>query len=62
MMPQTSHAPGRICPACDGFAQAVIATGTRLRDGSRHTIPVNCPTCRGLGIIVRPLATAARTA
>ena len=62
MMPQHTRTPGRICPACDGFAQVVIATSTRHRDGSRHTIPVNCPTCRGLGIIVRPLATAARTA
>ncbi|MEU9127886.1 hypothetical protein AB0D08_07205 [Kitasatospora sp. NPDC048540] len=57
-MPQHAHTPGRICPDCDGFARAAIATGTRLRDGSRATVLVNCRACRGLGLTLRPLATA----
>ncbi len=35
-----------------------IATGLRLRDGSRDTIPVTCSTCHGVGLVARPLATA----
>ncbi|GAA2816897.1 hypothetical protein GCM10010441_46790 [Kitasatospora paracochleata] len=58
MMPQHRHDHGRICPNCDGFARAAIATGNHLPDGSRHTIPVDCLTCHGLGVIARPLATA----
>ncbi|MFI0740818.1 hypothetical protein ACH4PU_22425 [Streptomyces sp. NPDC021100] len=47
-MPQHAPAP-RICRDCDGFATAVIITGNRHRDGSRTTIPVTCPTCKGTG-------------
>ncbi|WOX23359.1 hypothetical protein [Streptomyces solicathayae] len=47
-MPQ--HAQNtRVCRACDGFAIAAITTGTRHRDGTRATLHVACPTCRGLG-------------
>ncbi|MFD5512798.1 hypothetical protein ACFWIB_34285 [Streptomyces sp. NPDC127051] len=49
MMPQSTSTPPRICHACDGFATATITTGTRSTDGTRTTIRVNCPTCRGLG-------------
>ncbi|GAA1402708.1 hypothetical protein GCM10009639_46420 [Kitasatospora putterlickiae] len=57
-MPQHNHAPARICPNCSGFAAVAIATGVRLRDGSRATVPVNCPTCHGAGIVTRPAAVA----
>ncbi|MET9619371.1 hypothetical protein ABZZ37_01195 [Streptomyces sp. NPDC006464] len=46
MMPQTTP---RICHACDGFATATITTGLTSANGTRDTIQVNCPTCRGLG-------------
>ncbi|MFF4846343.1 hypothetical protein [Streptomyces sp. NPDC001194] len=49
MMPQTTSTPPRICHDCDGFATATITTGTRSTDGTRTTIRVNCPACRGLG-------------
>ncbi|MEV6051552.1 hypothetical protein [Streptomyces sp. NPDC052107] len=39
----------RICRDCDGFAAVAISTGTRHRDGSRVTIRVTCPTCKGTG-------------
>ncbi|WP_416876131.1 hypothetical protein [Kitasatospora sp. SC0581] len=61
-MPQHNHAPNRICPNCSGFAAVTIATGVRLRDGSRATVPVNCPTCEGTGAVARPLATTAKAA
>ncbi|MEU8527894.1 hypothetical protein AB0C77_20230 [Streptomyces sp. NPDC048629] len=38
-----------VCRACDGFAIAAITTGTRHRDGTRVTLHVACPACRGLG-------------
>ncbi|MFF7990258.1 hypothetical protein ACFZDG_10765 [Kitasatospora xanthocidica] len=57
-MPQHNHTPRRICPNCSGFASVVIATGVRLRDGSRATVPVNCQPCNGTGTVARPLATA----
>lgn len=50
-MPQTAQAP-RVCRDCDGFATATITTGLKTADGTRDTIPVHCPTCRGLGRIV----------
>ncbi|MGW3038473.1 hypothetical protein ACWC9T_00165 [Kitasatospora sp. NPDC001159] len=59
-MPQHNHAPTRICPNCSGFASVAIATGVRLRDGSRDTVPVTCQTCDGAGTVARPLATAAK--
>ncbi|MFE7216764.1 hypothetical protein ACFU93_44565 [Streptomyces sp. NPDC057611] len=47
-MPQ--HAPTRrICHACDGFAAVAITTGTRHTDGSRATLRVTCPSCKGTG-------------
>ncbi|MFI1294315.1 hypothetical protein ACH4VM_39090 [Streptomyces sp. NPDC020792] len=47
-MPQ--HAPTRpICRDCDGFAAVAITTGTRHADGSRATLRVTCPTCKGTG-------------
>jgi DnaJ-class molecular chaperone len=44
-MPQ--HA--RICRDCDGFATVTITTGTRNDDGTRATLRVTCPTCKGTG-------------
>ncbi|MGW5775381.1 hypothetical protein [Streptomyces sp. NPDC003863] len=46
MMSQTTP---RVCRDCDGFATATITTGLQATDGTRDTIRVNCPTCRGLG-------------
>ncbi|MFJ2926706.1 hypothetical protein ACIPIU_17120 [Streptomyces massasporeus] len=47
-MPQ--HAQDtRVCRACDGFALVAITTGTRHPDGTRVTVPVDCPTCLGTG-------------
>jgi RNase P subunit RPR2 len=47
-MPQ--HARNRrVCRDCDGFASAAITTGTRHRDGTRATLRVTCPACKGTG-------------
>ena len=47
-MPQ--HARNtRVCRDCDGFATASITTGTRHADGTRATLRVICPTCKGTG-------------
>ncbi|MFJ8652139.1 hypothetical protein ACIRNU_07300 [Streptomyces rochei] len=47
-MPQ--HAPiARICRDCDGFPTVAITTGTRHTDGTRATLRVTCPTCKGTG-------------
>ncbi|WP_406353650.1 hypothetical protein [Streptomyces sp. NBC_00658] len=47
-MPQ--HAQNTpVCPDCDGFASAAIATGARHRDGSRVTLRITCPACKGTG-------------
>lgn len=47
-MPQ--HASDtRICKNCDGFATVAITTGTRNCDGSRTTLRVTCPACKGTG-------------
>ncbi|WP_432010211.1 hypothetical protein [Streptomyces cucumeris] len=45
------HTPARTrrCPDCDGFPAVVITTGTRHTDGSRATIRVTCPACKGTG-------------
>ena len=49
-MPQrTPNAP--ICRDCDGFASVAIDTGTRHADGTRATLRVDCPTCKGTGRI-----------
>lgn len=47
-MPESTQAP-RVCHDCDGFASATITTGLRTANGTRHTIPVQCPGCHGLG-------------
>ncbi|MET7694155.1 hypothetical protein ABZT06_40400 [Streptomyces sp. NPDC005483] len=55
-----SHNPARICPNCDGFATAAVASGTRHRDGSRVLLRVNCGTCHGTGTVpLRPRLKAA---
>ncbi|MEU1600414.1 hypothetical protein ABZ468_48625 [Streptomyces sp. NPDC005708] len=47
-MPQhTQNTP--VCRDCDGFATAAITTGTRHRDGTRATLRVDCPACKGTG-------------
>ncbi|WP_371670381.1 hypothetical protein OG985_23790 [Streptomyces sp. NBC_00289] len=47
-MPQ--HAPSLpVCRACDGFPVVAITTGTRNRDGSRTTVRITCPDCKGTG-------------
>ncbi|OIK06936.1 hypothetical protein [Streptomyces monashensis] len=38
-----------VCRDCDGFSTAAIDTGTRNTDGTRATLRVNCPTCKGTG-------------
>ncbi|MFD7553090.1 hypothetical protein ACFV9E_00930 [Streptomyces sp. NPDC059835] len=38
-----------VCRDCDGFATVTITTGTRTPDGTRDTVHVHCPACRGLG-------------
>ncbi|OIK23834.1 hypothetical protein [Streptomyces malaysiense] len=38
-----------VCRDCDGFATAAITTGTRHTDGTRATLTVTCPTCKGTG-------------
>ncbi|SEP57567.1 hypothetical protein [Streptomyces radiopugnans] len=54
-MPQ--HAPHRpICRDCDGFATVAITTGTHHRDGTRVTVRVVCPACRGTGHAPRTAA------
>ncbi|MFF5314515.1 MULTISPECIES: hypothetical protein [Streptomyces] len=47
-MPQYAPAK-RVCRVCDGFAAAVITTGARHRDGTRATLRVFCPACKGTG-------------
>ncbi|MEU3481356.1 hypothetical protein ACI2LO_26445 [Streptomyces sp. NPDC033754] len=47
-MSQTTPSP-RVCRDCDGFATATITTGLPAAGGTRATLHVNCPTCRGLG-------------
>ncbi|GGT23978.1 MULTISPECIES: hypothetical protein [Streptomyces] len=47
-MPQTASTPS-VCRDCDGFATVTITTGDRSTDGTRATIRVYCPACRGLG-------------
>ncbi|WP_037638859.1 hypothetical protein [Streptomyces flavochromogenes] len=47
----------RVCRDCDGFATATITTGFADVDGTRGTVRVNCPTCRGLGHTVPALRT-----
>ncbi|MEU6536386.1 hypothetical protein [Streptomyces sp. NPDC047000] len=47
-MPQ--HAPNPpVCRDCDGFASAMVTTGLRHSDGTRQTLTVACPACKGTG-------------
>ncbi|WP_186777744.1 hypothetical protein [Streptomyces salinarius] len=47
-MPQ--HAQNtRVCRDCDSFATVAITTGTHHADGSRATLRVICPACKGAG-------------
>ncbi|GHI07249.1 hypothetical protein AQI88_21290 [Streptomyces cellostaticus] len=47
-MPQhAQNAP--VCRDCDGFSTVAITTGTRHRDGTRATLRVTCPACKGTG-------------
>ncbi|MFR9797550.1 hypothetical protein ACL02U_16820 [Streptomyces sp. MS06] len=39
----------RVCRSCDGFAAVSITTGTRHHDGTRATLRVTCPACKGSG-------------
>ncbi|MFJ4645825.1 hypothetical protein ACIP6Q_20085 [Streptomyces bobili] len=39
-----------VCRDCDGFAAVAITTGARHLDGTRATLLVTCPTCKGTGI------------
>jgi diguanylate cyclase (GGDEF)-like protein len=48
MMPQPApNTP--VCHDCDGFPAVVITTGLRLPDGTRQTLTVACPACKGTG-------------
>lgn len=47
-MPQHAQIT-RVCRDCAGFATAAITTGTRHRDGTRVTLRVACPACKGTG-------------
>ncbi|MFD5287262.1 hypothetical protein ACFWJV_03515 [Streptomyces rochei] len=38
-----------VCRDCDGFPVVAITTGTRHTDGTRATLRVTCPTCKGTG-------------
>lgn len=60
-MPQHSHVPARICPACDGFASVAITLGGCDRNGNRRTITAHCRTCHGTGT-TPPLRTLLNTA
>jgi DnaJ-class molecular chaperone len=47
-MPQhASNTP--VCRDCAGFATVVITTGTHHHDGTRATLRVTCPACKGTG-------------
>ncbi|MFJ4519736.1 hypothetical protein ACIP4Y_02080 [Streptomyces sp. NPDC088810] len=53
----SQHAPNtRVCRDCDGHAAVHITTGGRHRDGTRVTLRVTCPACKGTGAArrVRP--------
>jgi len=58
-MAQPTRARMRNCHYCDGFATVAITTGTRHRDGTRVTVRVVCPACRGTGHTAAP-TTASR--
>ncbi|MEU8742988.1 hypothetical protein AB0C39_04995 [Streptomyces parvulus] len=47
-MPQHAQIT-RVCRDCDGFAAVAITTGTRHHDGTRATLRITCPACKGTG-------------
>ncbi|MFJ9734623.1 hypothetical protein ACIRUL_25310 [Streptomyces sp. NPDC101171] len=47
-MPQHARRT-RVCRDCDGHATAQITTGARHRGGTRVTLRVTCPGCKGTG-------------
>ncbi|MEV7131088.1 hypothetical protein [Streptomyces sp. NPDC093260] len=47
-MPQHAKT-ARVCRDCDGFAAVAITTGALHRDGTRATLRVVCPACKGTG-------------
>ncbi|MEV5642561.1 hypothetical protein AB0L67_20655 [Streptomyces flaveolus] len=58
-MPQ--HAQNTpVCRDCDGFPIVAITTGTCNDDGTRTTLRIACPTCKGTGHTT-PAATLSRT-
>ncbi|MEU0859262.1 hypothetical protein ABZ352_28140 [Streptomyces griseofuscus] len=51
-MPQ--HTPNTpVCRDCDGFPVVAITTGDRHDDGTRVTLRVTCPACKGSGHTAR---------
>ncbi|WP_240969051.1 hypothetical protein [Streptomyces sp. HNM0575] len=48
-MTHRANAPGRLCRCCYGFPVVAVTTGARHSDGSRVTLRVACPSCRGTG-------------
>ncbi|MET9408139.1 hypothetical protein ABZX90_20605 [Streptomyces sp. NPDC002935] len=56
-MPQ-HHPNTPVCRDCDGFPVVAITTGGRNRDGSRTTLRIACPACKGTGRTVRRAALA----
>ncbi|MCD9593519.1 hypothetical protein [Streptomyces sp. 8ZJF_21] len=59
-MPQHTHAHTHRCPACGGFSSVAVTTGARHFDGSRVTIRVTCPGCKGVGTATPARATLTR--
>ncbi|MFJ9966418.1 hypothetical protein [Streptomyces avermitilis] len=59
-MPQRTRNT-RVCRSCDGFAAVAITTGTRHADGTRATLRISCPSCKGIGhTVAANLARAGR--
>ncbi|WP_053913022.1 hypothetical protein VM636_15195 [Streptomyces sp. SCSIO 75703] len=50
----------RVCRDCDGFATAAVTTGTHHSNGTRVTLRITCPTCKGTGHTI-PAASLTRT-
>ncbi|MGW1835850.1 hypothetical protein [Streptomyces sp. NPDC002067] len=48
-MPENTPARVRHCRDCDGFPTAAITTGQTNPDGTRRTLTITCPTCKGTG-------------
>ncbi|WP_405447711.1 hypothetical protein OG350_15605 [Streptomyces achromogenes] len=47
-MPEEHAQDMPICGDCDGFPTVAITTGNNA-DGSRATLTVTCPACKGTG-------------